>query len=112
MGSLREDPAAARRALNEKQAEVAGLLETGEEPDAPGANDKDSVAGVETLQQQAVVQDVERRRRQELARIDAALARVEAGEYGWCMVCGEPIPEARLELDPAVALCVGCAARR
>ena len=112
MGSLREEPAVARRVLAEKQAEVAGLLDPHSGAGEPVQAGSDGVAGVEKLQEQAMAQDVERRRRQELARIDAALARIEAGEYGFCTVCGEPIPEARLELDPAVALCVDCAQRR
>lgn len=42
------------------------------------------------------------------AEIDAALARVDAGTYGLCEACGEPIPEARLEAVPEATLCVGC----
>lgn len=35
-----------------------------------------------------------------------ALARVEAGTYGVCGVCGEEIVEARLEANPSAATCV------
>jgi DnaK suppressor protein len=34
--------------------------------------------------------------------IDAALARLELGEWGQCLRCGEPIDPRRLALDPAV----------
>lgn len=64
---------------------------------------------MDALQTQAMAQDVERRRRIELQRIDAALARIEAGDYGYCINCGEEIPKGRLEFDPAVATCVDCA---
>ncbi|MPY76269.1 MAG: TraR/DksA family transcriptional regulator [Alphaproteobacteria bacterium] len=64
---------------------------------------------MDALQSQALAQDVERRRKIELQRIDAALGRIEAGEYGYCLNCGEAIPIARLEFDPAVATCVDCA---
>jgi DnaK suppressor protein len=47
----------------------------------------------------------------ELLRIDTALERLEEGEYGLCVGCGAPIPDARLALDPAVAVCVACAER-
>jgi DnaK suppressor protein len=43
-----------------------------------------------------------------VVEIDAALARVEAGNYGLCEACGKPIPEARLEVLPEATLCVSC----
>ena len=49
------------------------------------------------------------RRRSMLRRIDAALARIEAGEYGWCAVCGEQIATTRLDREPTTAYCVACA---
>ena len=46
---------------------------------------------------------------QELAMINMALKRIDAGEYFNCSNCGEEIPPARLELLPFSALCVNCA---
>jgi DnaK suppressor protein len=43
-----------------------------------------------------------------LSQIDAALARLAAGEFGVCTACGQLIPKARLELRPYVATCVAC----
>ena len=43
-----------------------------------------------------------------VAEIDAALSRVDAGTYGTCESCGDPIPAARLEVLPEATLCVGC----
>jgi DnaK suppressor protein len=40
--------------------------------------------------------------------IDRALAKIDAGTYGLCEQCGEPIPEARLQALPQAALCVSC----
>lgn len=56
-------------------------------------------------------------RRQQLAdlrlrKIDAALRRCDEGSYGLCLDCDEPIGEARLEVDPAAELCIGCAQAR
>ena len=45
---------------------------------------------------------------QELAQVNAVLARVENGTYGSCSVCGEPIGEKRLEAVPHAATCVNC----
>jgi DnaK suppressor protein len=37
-----------------------------------------------------------------------ALARLEAGEYGTCTDCGDPIPPARLQAQPFAVRCVAC----
>lgn len=41
-----------------------------------------------------------------LEEIDAALQRIDDGNYGFCAVCGEPIPEGRLEIRPWTRYCV------
>ena len=66
---------------------------------------------MDALQGQALAAATERRRGVELARIEAALERIEAGEYGDCAGCGEPIPAKRLAFDPAAPTCVDCASR-
>ncbi|MES2916950.1 MAG: TraR/DksA family transcriptional regulator [Pseudomonadota bacterium] len=45
----------------------------------------------------------------EIARIRAALRRIEDGSYGACVRCGEPIAEARLDALPWTPLCRSCA---
>src|SRR5712691_3047640 len=46
-----------------------------------------------------------------IALIDEALARLERGEYGRCVVCGRRIPEERRELVPETPFCVEDAER-
>ena len=46
-----------------------------------------------------------------LARIEAALARMEAGRYGFCLACEGRIGLTRLEADPAEPVCETCDAR-
>jgi RNA polymerase-binding transcription factor DksA len=46
----------------------------------------------------------------ELRAITAALARVDAGEYGVCQKCGARISEARLDVVPFTPFCKECAA--
>lgn len=41
-----------------------------------------------------------------LDEIAAALARIEDGTYGTCVVCGRPIPAERLEAVPYASLCL------
>ena len=40
--------------------------------------------------------------------IDNALAKIDAGTYGICERCGQPIPKERLRALPYAALCVAC----
>ena len=44
-----------------------------------------------------------------LGDISRALARLDAGEYGICTSCGEPISPGRLEALPYAELCIACA---
>lgn len=64
---------------------------------------------MDALQNQAMSLEAERRRQLELRRIEASLKRIEAGDYGYCVSCGEQIPLRRLELDPTLPTCVDCA---
>jgi RNA polymerase-binding transcription factor DksA len=47
---------------------------------------------------------------QEVRKIEAALARIEAGEYGFCAKCGKEIGEERLDVLPFTPFCRSCAA--
>lgn len=40
------------------------------------------------------------------AQVVAALVRIDAGTYGICVDCGQPIPEARLQVRPEAARCM------
>jgi DnaK suppressor protein len=46
-----------------------------------------------------------------LAQSERALARIEAGTYGSCESCGQPIGKARLKAFPRATLCVSCKQR-
>ncbi len=102
----------ARKALLERQAQLA-------QEDAANADSRDTVelqqdsvgrlSRMDAMQQQAMAQAQERRRAQERLRIEAAFERLDEGEWGYCVKCGEEIAEARLEHDPSVATCVTCA---
>ena len=64
---------------------------------------------MDALQQQAMAHATARRRQGREARIKAALARMDEGEFGYCQDCGEEIGSKRLALDPALPTCVSCA---
>ena len=44
-----------------------------------------------------------------LDQVEAAIQRIENGDYGWCEKCGEAIPKNRLDAIPYAADCVRCA---
>lgn len=47
-----------------------------------------------------------------LSKVSRALDRVNAGTYGICESCGQPIPVERLDVLPYITLCVDCASRQ
>jgi DnaK suppressor protein len=54
---------------------------------------------------------LEEHERREMADIQAALARIEAGTYGICDTCGVAISPARLAAFPMARRCVRCQGR-
>ena len=48
----------------------------------------------------------------QLKLVDAALERMDGGDYGLCADCGEPISGKRLEAIPWAVRCVSCQERR
>lgn len=64
---------------------------------------------MDAMQGQAMARETARRRELELKRIAAALARLDEGEYGYCVRCGELIAAGRLKSDPAAPTCIRCA---
>jgi DnaK suppressor protein len=67
---------------------------------------------MDALQLQAMATAGRERAQIELRRIDAALARIEAGTFGECVECGEEMAPGRLAAHPAAALCLECARAR
>lgn len=106
------DVEAMRARLNTMQEELSGLVVAHEADGAPVELDQTMVgrlSRMDALQGQAMAQEVARRRETEIKRIDAALKRMDEGDYGYCVNCGEEIAVRRLELDPAAATCIDCA---
>ena len=99
-------------ALEARLEELDKLDALSAEGRAPVTLQQDAVgrlSRMDAMQQQAMAQAEERRRHAERARIRAALVRLNEGEWGYCVTCGEGIAEGRLRNDPSVATCVGCA---
>ena len=103
----------------EARKRLIGRREALDAEDAANADSRDTVelqqdsvgrlSRMDAMQQQAMAQATARRRVAERARIEAALARIDEGEWGLCTDCGNAIAEKRLAHDPSVAKCVECA---
>ena len=101
---------AARASL---QAERARLLaELGEPVEAPGQMTYGSQAAAAShvfeQQRDLALRD---RSRAELRRVENALRKLDAGTYGACENCGNPIAPERLQAIPWAPFCIECARR-
>ena len=98
----------ARSRLLEERARL--LVELGEPVEAPGQMTYGSQAAAAThvfeQQRDLALRD---RSRAELQRVESALRKVDAGAYGACESCGNPIAPERLDAIPWAPLCIDCA---
>lgn len=77
---------------------------------AATADDEHDPEGGTLAEEWSRLEGLDAQARSELAEVDAALARLDAGTYGVCARCGRPVPVERLRARPSTALCVRCAA--
>lgn len=75
-----------------------------------GAGDDQADAGAKTFEREHEM-SVANNLRDMLAQTERALARMDAGSYGSCESCGEPIGKARLQVFPRATLCRTCKQR-
>ncbi len=86
--------------------EVRQIFESSKEMGQDGIQDiGDEAANIYNKQILLSLTESERMRLQEM---DEALDRIEAGTYGICEECGEPIGLKRLEVRPVAKYCVPC----
>ena len=90
-------------------AEVDGYVQNACQPVELDQTRVGRLSRMDALQGQAMAQETARRRDNESARIRVALKRIEEGEYGYCLSCGELIASNRLALDPTATVCITCA---
>lgn len=100
-----------KQALLELKAELEGLEAGSGEATQPVQLDQQSVGRVsrgDAMQAQQMALEASRRRKDRLVRVDAALRRIESGDYGECFHCGDEIEIRRLEFDPTATRCTAC----
>jgi DnaK suppressor protein len=106
--ALAQERARTSARLRALTGDHAGMVEASRDSNADDEHDPEgSTIAFERSQVEALV----RQARAHLVEVDAALARVEAGTYGTCERCGQPVAPARLQARPVARTCVGCAAR-
>lgn len=64
---------------------------------------------MDAMRAQSMAIETNRRREGQLVRIEGALQRIAAGDYGDCLTCGEEINLQRLDVDPSYTQCIKCA---
>ena len=101
-----------RAGLLGQREELQELDESSREAAKPVELDQASVgrlSRMDAMQAQQMAQETDRRRQQQLVRIEAALRRIDSGDFGCCLVCGEEIDIRRLSVDPTNTRCITCA---
>jgi DnaK suppressor protein len=101
--------------LREMKGELQALESTSTASTATVVLDQTSVgrlSRMDALQGQQMALESVRRRKTLLLKIEAALNRIEAGQFGYCVICEEEIPSERLSIDPTATRCVGCSEKR
>lgn len=84
----------------------ASVVEASRDTNADDEHDPEGATiAFERSQIGALVQQAQ----QHLTEIDAAVERLDAGTFGTCERCGEPIGEGRLEARPTARTCIRCA---
>jgi DnaK suppressor protein len=100
-----------RQMLISQSHEIKQLINDSREATGTVALDQSKVgrlSRMDALQAQQMAQETARRRQIQLQKIDSALSRMDALEYGNCLICDQEIAIARLEFDPATTRCIKC----
>ena len=103
-------------ALTDAQRSVADLERSHDEIVAAArdanADDEHDPEGATIAFEREQVAALLAQARRRVDELHAALERAQAGAYGRCESCGQPIGAARLEARPTARTCIACASRR
>jgi RNA polymerase-binding transcription factor len=108
MHSLRKDLETKRSVLS---SAINSSMDSSRDPDHRREIFKDPYGTASLTHDDEVVAAVVDRRARQLEEVNRALADMDAGRYGICRECGEPIAKARLKVMPFATRCVACQAR-
>ncbi len=99
----------ARRTLESERERIR--LELSEEVEHPRVAHGAQTASSTEVSESQRGQQLRGREEQHLGQIEGALRRIEAGTFGRCVSCGQPIAPERLEALPWATDCIDCHAR-
>lgn len=102
-GELQSDIERLRHRVAEAEEELAALMRD----NSDGSGDDQADAGAKTFDREQEM-SLAANFRDLLAQSELALEALNAGAYGVCEACGEPIGKARLQAFPRATLCVSC----
>jgi DnaK suppressor protein len=97
-----------RQRLESKKEELSARLER-ITANLRRGYEADSKERAKQLEDSEVVDALGNEAREEIAKISAAMRRMDAGEFGLCMECGDEINASRLEAYPYAGECIDCA---
>jgi RNA polymerase-binding transcription factor DksA len=100
------DDATARSHLADEQRRLEGLRAALGDGHPDGRTDGRTEEGTDDAFEREKEFSVLDQVAADLAEVDRALERLDAGTYGRCDACGEPIADERLAAQPAARLCV------
>jgi DnaK suppressor protein len=98
------------RRIADLEREFGGIVASAAEGSSGGDDEHDPEGATVAFERQHVAALLSQARSR-LAAVEAATRKLEAGTYGQCDVCGEPIGAERLAARPTALTCVRCAAR-
>jgi DnaK suppressor protein len=96
------------KALNKRKEEMSHQLSEQMHERVTDGVVQDSADEVLSLSMEKLQNSLQQSEIDELRHIEDALTRIQKGEYGVCIDCGEPISERRLESFPYAARCIIC----
>ena len=99
---------ALRAELQAKKQELSARLER-IKANLQRGFDADSKEMAKELEDSEVVDALGNEAREEIAKISAALVRLDNGRYGTCSECSEPIEVDRIKVYPYADECIECA---
>jgi DnaK suppressor protein len=101
--NLRDEAAELAAEVQRAESDIAARFADG----ISDAGDDQADVGAKTFEREHEL-SLAHNARELASQAGRALARIEAGTYGSCESCGEPIGKARLQAFPRAALCVTC----
>jgi DnaK suppressor protein len=101
-----------RKNLLQLRSELMNLSRTSDDAAKSVELDQSAVgrlSRMDAMRAQGMAIETKGRREHQLLKIEGALRRIDTGDFGDCLMCGEEINIRRLGVDPSYTQCIKCA---